>query len=318
RCLLLATFGCYEAVDDAADRALLCAIAIADQSPEHGTQAQRPRCSVAVDCGWFETSTFSCVLPDGSLLRRQLVSSVARDVVVKLAPLGDVVNERILVTSDALRNVDPETIRGRIPIIADHLKFDARTRLGKASRRSSVFVFAIPPLNNKGKMNDRHSTVTVASQPILASELRKNEAHAIADGFQLMVNAQYADAETYFRSFLERSAMRSALEWKWNRTFLRLLAISSAIANVQRFAPGAVLAPYYRGECPLFETSAQEQEIYRGKQNENRSQRNFISEELGAEGAATLAAVMESTHRGSAGVSVRKKLREARKASKKR
>ncbi|CUF63471.1 transmembrane protein, putative [Bodo saltans] len=310
RCLLLATFGCYEAMDDAADRAVLCATEITDghaaprDDPHPASlrdSAIRLRCSVAIDCGWFESSPFLCVLPSGLAMRRQVVSSVARDVAVKLAPLAAVLNERLFLTADVLRFVDPETLRGRVPVVADHLKFDART-WSRMSRRGSVFVFVIPMVAS----GDGSNRALPAAQPFLAAELRKNDARSIAEGFQLMVNARYSEAEFHFKRSMEQSASKQR-----NRTLLRLLAVSSAIATAQRAVPGVLMAPYYRGECPLFETTIEEQVAYRHRQNEWRPLPNkFEPSDVGAE---VLDQTTETTHRGFAGVSHRKKLKVARR-----
>ncbi|CUG27479.1 Hypothetical protein, putative, partial [Bodo saltans] len=87
---------------------------------------------------WFETSTLSCTLPDGRLMRRQVVSSVARDVAVRMLPLGEVLNERLLITGDALRCVSAASLQGRVQVVLDHLKFDSLV-----SRRRFIFVFSI-------------------------------------------------------------------------------------------------------------------------------------------------------------------------------
>ncbi|CUG27857.1 transmembrane protein, putative, partial [Bodo saltans] len=160
RSFILATFGCYVEGGDSASRAVTCAIAIAEQrgrmkrslsvsrndwEHEEASFESAARCTIAIDCGWFETSTFSCVLPGGRLMRRQVVSSVARDVAVKMLPLGEVLNERLLITGDALRHVDPKTFLGRAPLIMDHLRFDVKS-WSKVSRRGSVFIFSVPTL----------------------------------------------------------------------------------------------------------------------------------------------------------------------------
>ena len=172
-----------------------------------------------------------------------------------------------------------------------------------------MFVFVIPPVTYAAPHERRNSAMTSA-QPTLAAELRRNEARVVADGFQLMVNAQYEEAEFHFKRSIEHGARGAQ---KWNRTLLRMLAIASAIAHVQRFAPGAVMAPYYRGECPMFETTLDEQVAYRTKQNELRLPSNFVISEGGVDEDAKLVEVMERTHRGSGGVSHRKKLKTERR-----
>jgi hypothetical protein len=280
RCMLLATFGCYETIDDAADRAAACAVLISEQRPPPDIDPSA-RLSVTIDCGWFETSSFSCLLPSGLMLRRQVVSSVARDVAVKLAPLADVLHERLLISGDALRFVDPETLRGRVPIIADHLKFDASC-WSKVSRRGPVFVFSIPPLISQ------RSSAIISAQSFMRTEFHRSDARMVTEGFQLMVNAKYAEAEMYFQRYIEKSGGAKST----HRTIQRMLAVASAIARVERFAPDATMAPYYRGECPMFEATLEEQVAFRTRENENQNKhRNFTGAEVLDEVSAFVAPV---------------------------
>ncbi|CUG27311.1 membrane-associated protein, putative [Bodo saltans] len=287
RFLLLATFGCYETLDDAADRAAACAVVISEQRPPPHINPSS-RFSVTIDCGWFETSTFSCPLPSGFIMRRQVVSSVARDVAVKLAPLADILHEGLLISGDALRFVDPETLRGRVPVIADHLKFDASC-WSKVSRRGPVFVFSIPPIS---QVRQQDSSTTLTNQ-FVVNEFRRHDARLVTEGFQLMVNAKYAEAEAYFQRFIDKSGSIKST----HRTIQRMLAVASAIARVERFAPESAMAPYYRGECPTFEATIEEQVAFRERENESRNnkRRNFDS----AEGPDRVSSFIEpaETHR---------------------
>jgi hypothetical protein len=297
RSMLLATFGCYELLEDAADRAAACAMAIIEPQPVRDTSRitqqhaaaminrravvptslelqqhqpsppafQRPsihvRCSVSIDCGWFETSAFSCTLPSGRTIRRMVVTSGARDVAVKILPLAEVLNERLLISGDALRHIDPQTFLSRVPVIVDHLKFDAQSQ-SKASRRSSVFLFAVPPSNAPAEIRQ---VTMITAQSFTVNDIHKNNARVIAEGFRLMVNGQYSEAELYFRRSNERGGLTS------NRTISRMLAISSAIAGIQRATPDVEMGTYYRGECPSFEASMNEQVEFRERKAKNNN-----------------------------------------------
>ncbi|CUG92853.1 membrane-associated protein, putative [Bodo saltans] len=297
RSMLLATFGCYEMIADAADRAAACAMAIVEPKPvressritpqqaaaminrrstadsnNNGHQKEQApafskapihvRCSVAIDCGWFETSTFSCLLPSGKTMRRLIVTSVARDVAVKMLPLAEVLDERLLISGDALRHINPETFLSRVPVIVDHLKFDAQS-WSKVSRRSSVFVFAVPAANPS---TEARPVAMISAQSFTVNDIRKNDARVIAEGFRLMVNGQYIDAEMFFRRSNERGGLTS------NRTLTRMLAISSAIAEIQRARPATSdMGAYYRGECPSFEANMNEEMEFRERQARNHN-----------------------------------------------
>jgi hypothetical protein len=268
RNLLLATFGCYVEGEGSASRAAACAIAIAenrtraqrssrsptnDSQDEQGVLEHTAKFTIAIDCGWFETSTLSCVLPTGRTMRRQVVSSVARDVVIKMLSLGEVLNERLLISGDALRHVDATSLLGRTPVIMDHLRFDVKS-WSKVSRRGSVFIFSVQTLMLS------LATVSAPSRdpqalPENLSAANKNRAKMVAEGFRLMINAKYPDAELYFKKCLDKCARAGHHR---DRTLARMLALSSVFSNILRIIPGTELAPYYRGECSQFDISAGE------------------------------------------------------------
>ncbi|CUG27274.1 Hypothetical protein, putative [Bodo saltans] len=232
RGLLLASFGCYESDEDAPNRVLECGLAIVDQ---RGCAGLRMQCSIAIDCGWFETSTLSCTLPDGRLMRRQVVSSVARDVAVRMLPLGEVLNERLLITGDALRCVSAASLQGRVPVMLDHLKFDSLI-----SRRRFIVVFAIPPAT---------STSGAAGRLF---------AHIIAAGLDLMINAHYLEAEAYFVESMRDEFLMSTFDIHSSRFLHRMATIATGFANVVRQSPSADVGPYFRGELTVFETFTSE------------------------------------------------------------
>ncbi|CUG92852.1 Hypothetical protein, putative [Bodo saltans] len=233
-------------------------------------------------------------------MRRAVISSIARDVAVKLGPLGNALKERLMITGEALRSVHPKSLNGRVPIICDHLKFDSRN-WSKAPRRGSVFIFVIP-VKTFGTNELVHHQA--------GEDNPKNDTRAIAEGFQLMVSAQYIEAEFHFKRL---QADRWSTARGVRQTISRMLAITSAISNVMRLAPGTVMAPYYRGECPAFETTIEEQVAFRLKQSEVSLPRNFMNAVEDPSSATNIAEVLDSTHRQSGGVSHRRKAKEWRK-----
>ncbi|CUG27879.1 membrane-associated protein, putative [Bodo saltans] len=249
RGLLLATFGCYFHLTDAADRALACAIAMLHEglnnsdSNVHHASPKKQRITVAIDCGWIETATLCCTLPSGLVIRRQVVSSIARDVAPRLLSLGSVLNEQLLVTGDALRRITPAALIGREPMLVDNLNFDALSWSG-LTRRSTMFIFSIPVQENAATHNE-------SSHPAAAALPRaSDDARMVSDGFRLMMGAQYIEAEAYFR---EVCAVCLRNQWRPHRTILRMLALSNVFANILRHDPLSDVAPYFRGECTLFE-----------------------------------------------------------------
>ncbi|CUG93967.1 GPI-anchored surface protein, putative [Bodo saltans] len=165
RSVLLPSFGCYESDEDAPNRVLECGLAIVDV---RGCVDLRIQCSIAIDCGWFETSTLSYVLPDGRLMRRQVVLSVARVVAVRMLSLGEVLNERLLITGDALRCVSAFSLGGRVPVVLDHLKFESLI-----TRRRFVYVFSIPSPSSASTSGSRPSekrVYTARTKLLVASD----------------------------------------------------------------------------------------------------------------------------------------------------
>ncbi|CUF63255.1 Hypothetical protein, putative [Bodo saltans] len=170
-------------------------------------------------------------------MRRQVVSSVARDVAVRMLPLGEVLNERLLITGDALRCVSTASLQGRVPVVLDHLKFDSLV-----SRRRFIFVFSIPPTT---------STSSAATRLF---------AHIIAAGLDLMINAQYVEAEAYFYESMRDEFLMKSIDAHNGRFFGRMVTLCTGFANIVRQTPSTDVGPgsYFRGELTVFETFASE------------------------------------------------------------
>lgn len=231
RSVLLASFGCYESDEDAPNRVLECGLAIVDV---RGCVDLKIQCSIAIDCGWFETSTLSYILPDGRLMRRQVVLSAARVVAVRMLSLGEVLNERLLITGDALRCVSAFSLGGRVPVVLDHLKFES-----VISRRRFVYVFSIP-------------SPSTASTSGSAGRIF---AHIIAAGLDLMINARYLEAEAYFHEAIRDEFLVKSFDAHSSRFLKRMITLCVGFANVLRQTSNAdSVSPYFRGEQTVFGT----------------------------------------------------------------
>ncbi|CUG27460.1 membrane-associated protein, putative [Bodo saltans] len=268
RTVVIATFGCYTQLANAADSAVACAAAVAaleqDAPGQRGLPpgSARPHarsliaagagaqrwCSVAIDCGWFESSTFSCMLPGGHIARRQVVSSAARDVAVRMLPLCGVLGERFLISGEALGRVSESALNGCVPVVVDRLKFDWH-RQANVSRRDSVFVFAV---------QREADSSTPSSLLHIQLEVQRCNAQLTADGFRLMVNARYSEAAEHFTRALDSEHATSRCRRNWTR-MLALARVFASMEGVGPHADSADAALYFRGECCVFDVSAAEQ-----------------------------------------------------------
>ncbi|CUG27294.1 membrane-associated protein, putative [Bodo saltans] len=252
--LLLATFGCYDDSTDGAKRSVACAIEIVNEgqyvSPSSVISPARGHLAVAIDSGWFETANFSCALPSGPA-RCQLVAAVARHVAMKLLPLAELLDERLLVTGEVLRHVALSSIADRVPVVVDHVKFDARD-WPTASRRRMIFVFALAQVRRVVK----HAVVPAFSH--ILYEMLKCDAQSISEGFQLMVKAQYTDAALYFHNALSVAARGGR---RANPHMRRLLDLCGGfMADAEGVQ--ANMKPYFRTERTVFETGKSEFKMF--------------------------------------------------------